>query len=234
MKPLLAQRELLSNDQARLADLFAAAEPYRSDTLRKRRIHVRLATSHRAGWRFRWQPAVAAAALVVAGTAAAALGHRYFNGPVEPRAQQVPLALAPSAPAPAKPKRPVIQTEQEPETKAPTPSATNFATAPAPAPTAVATVPRRRAVAPSGEDPTRVAEALHALRKEGDAKRAQVLLHQYLQQNPKGALSEEALALTIEAAHARQDPKAKQHARRYLARYPKGRHRALAQRVLKK
>ena len=53
-----------------------------------------------------------------------------------------------------------------------------------------------------------------------------------MQANPQGALSEEALALSIEAAHARKDPAAKSHARRYLARYPAGRQRRLAERVL--
>jgi hypothetical protein len=88
-------------------------------------------------------------------------------------------------------------------------------------------------VAMAGEDPMRVAEALRALRKEGDPERAQGLLADYLKTNPRGALSEEALALTIEAAHTRADPRAKAYARRYMARYPQGRHQALAQRVLK-
>jgi acyl-CoA reductase-like NAD-dependent aldehyde dehydrogenase len=42
----------------------------------------------------------------------------------------------------------------------------------------------------------------------------------------------EKLALSIEAAAARKDPRAAEHARRYLARYPNGRFRGLAERVL--
>lgn len=84
----------------------------------------------------------------------------------------------------------------------------------------------------AGEDPSQVAEAVRALRKQGDAARAQALLERYLRENPRGALSEDALALSIEAAAARKDPRAAEYARRYLARYPKGRFRGMAERVL--
>lgn len=84
----------------------------------------------------------------------------------------------------------------------------------------------------AGEDPSQVAEAVRALRKQGDAARAQVLLDQYLRANPRGALAEDALALSIEAAAARKDPRAADYARRYLARYPNGRFRGVAERAL--
>jgi len=45
-------------------------------------------------------------------------------------------------------------------------------------------------------------------------------------------LVEDALALSIEAAAARKDPRAAEYARRYLARYPSGRFRGMAERVL--
>jgi hypothetical protein len=90
-----------------------------------------------------------------------------------------------------------------------------------------------RAVKPlAGEDPTQVAEAVRALRKQGDPARAQQLLDRYLKSNPRGALAEDALALSIEAAAARKDPRAADYARRYLARYPNGRFRAVAERAL--
>ena len=75
---------------------------------------------------------------------------------------------------------------------------------------------------------------MRALRKQGDAARAQALLDQYLKANPHGALAEDALALSIEAAAARKDPRAADYARRYLARYPNGRFRSVAARVLAK
>jgi outer membrane protein assembly factor BamD (BamD/ComL family) len=103
---------------------------------------------------------------------------------------------------------------------------------PAPAPNDEKPVTRHAERPRAGEDPSQVAEAVRALRKQGDPVRAQALLDQYLRQNPRGALSEDALALSIEAAAARKDPRAAEHARRYLARYPNGRFRALAERVL--
>src|SRR6185369_15501344 len=85
---------------------------------------------------------------------------------------------------------------------------------------------------PAGEDPSQVAEAVRALRKQGDSARAQALLDQYLKTNPRGALAEDALALSIEAAAARKDPRAADYARRYLGRYPNGRFRSVAERTL--
>jgi hypothetical protein len=83
----------------------------------------------------------------------------------------------------------------------------------------------------AGEDPTQVLEAVRALRKQGDAAKAQALLDRYLDANPRGALSEDALALSIEAAAARKDPRAAVYARRYLERFPHGRFRNLALRA---
>ena len=60
----------------------------------------------------------------------------------------------------------------------------------------------------AGEDPSQVAEAVRALRKQGDPARAQALLDQYLKANPHGALAEDALALSIEAAAARKGSRA--------------------------
>jgi hypothetical protein len=60
----------------------------------------------------------------------------------------------------------------------------------------------------------------------------QALLAQYLKSNPRGALAEDALALSIEAAVARKDARAADYARRYLARYPNGRFRVQAERAL--
>jgi hypothetical protein len=86
--------------------------------------------------------------------------------------------------------------------------------------------------ASEGEDPTQVVEAVRALRKEKDPKRAQALLDGYLDKNPDGALSEEALALSMEAAASSKSPKAADYARRYLDRFPQGRHAAFARRLV--
>ena len=76
-KRLIDETGLDSGDQ-RLADLFRAAAPFEVDPFRKRRILVRLergSVRSRAA-RF-WLRPVVIATLLVSGTAAAALGHRY-------------------------------------------------------------------------------------------------------------------------------------------------------------
>jgi len=83
-----------------------------------------------------------------------------------------------------------------------------------------------------GEDPTAVLEAIAALRDRGDAARASALLAEHLRAHPRGVLSEDALALAIEAAIARHDTRAAADlGRRYLAQYPNGRYRAFASRA---
>jgi len=75
-------------------------------------------------------------------------------------------------------------------------------------------------------------EALRALRSDGDARRAGELAEQYLRRYPHGALIEEALRLRIEAAVARDDPRAAGYAADYLRTRPAGRYRDLAAQVL--
>ena len=74
--------------------------------------------------------------------------------------------------------------------------------------------------------------AIRALRQDHDAALAAGLLAGYLRVHPSGALSEEALALSIEAATARHSPAAVSLSRRYLTRYPTGRFRAYAEKQL--
>jgi hypothetical protein len=85
---------------------------------------------------------------------------------------------------------------------------------------------------PNTDDPMRVAQAVRALRKESQPEKARALLKGYLAEHPRGSLAEEALALTIEAALKDAPASAAAHARRYLARYPKGRYQKVARRAL--
>ena len=89
----------------------------------------------------------------------------------------------------------------------------------------------RRHIAAS-ENPSQVVSAIRALRNDHDPARAKILLNRYLQTHPQGALTEDALALSIEAATATNDPKTSEFARSYLAKYPNGRYRALARKAL--
>jgi hypothetical protein len=71
-------------------------------------------------------------------------------------------------------------------------------------------------------------------RRAGNLARARELASEYRTKNPSGALHEEALALSMEAAAALGDDDAPQLARLYLQRYPRGPFRAQAQRVVDK
>jgi hypothetical protein len=122
-----------------------------------------------------------------------------------------------------------------PALPAPAPSAAEAPTDEAlPAPVTTTGLPSTRvstrASAPKdGEDPALVLQAIQALRNHGDAGRASGLLAEYLAAHPRGVLSEDALALSIEAANARHDTRgAAELGRRYLAQFPAGRYRAFA------
>jgi type IV secretory pathway VirB10-like protein len=204
-----------------LTTLVASAERHQSSPFAKRHVQSRLARALAGGSivgrRRHWRPALlAVGGLLVAATAAAA-GYTLLasSKPAEPAAPVVAVApprevqnkVAHPAPLP-----PPSSVEPTPEVESPS---------------------AKRADKPrAGEDPSQVAEAVRALRKQGDAARAQQLLDQYLRANPRGALAEDALALSIEAAAARKDPRAADYARRYLARYPNGRFRSVAERAL--
>jgi hypothetical protein len=231
MKRLLDE-EGLQGDDERLADLLRSAAPFEVDPFRKRRILVRVergsATTSR-NWRLWLRPAVALT-LLISGTAAAAIGHHYaapgtgfFGLSVAPSATATQAQRAPS-PSPARLVAASLEvappSEVEPD---PTPS-----TAPAPS------TPSRRARPESGEDASNVVEAIQALRAGRDPARAQGLLDDYLKAHPRGVLSGDALALSIEAASARNDPRAADYAHRYLALYPKGKYRDLAKRALER
>lgn len=76
-----------------------------------------------------------------------------------------------------------------------------------------------------------VLAGMRALRVDHDPARARGLLARYLERHPNGALAEEALALTIEAAVAHRDDDAPTLGARYLRRYPGGPFRELALRA---
>lgn len=101
---------------------------------------------------------------------------------------------------------------------------------------------RERALAPSrptpvsavrnAEDTSVVSQAMRALRVDRDPVRARVLAKQYLDQYPNGALAEEALAISVEAATAHHDTDAAALGARYLRLYPAGSFRARALRAV--
>jgi hypothetical protein len=128
-----------------------------------------------------------------------------------------PAAALPSAPPP-----PVLH-EVVPAAREPAPAVRKQAPA------------KSRAVAAEPVDPPASAalmvEALRE-RRAGNLARARELSSEYRLKYPAGALQEEALALSIEAAAALGDDEARRLSASYLQRYPQGRFRAQAQRVL--
>jgi outer membrane protein assembly factor BamD (BamD/ComL family) len=85
---------------------------------------------------------------------------------------------------------------------------------------------------PPPEEAALVMAALRSLRRGHNPVQAGALLQSYLARFPEGVLTEEALALGIEAAVARHDAaSAKAIAKQYLGRYPAGRFVALARKT---
>ncbi len=89
------------------------------------------------------------------------------------------------------------------------------------------------AVAEPSRDSALVHQALKALRRDHDPATAARLLREQRASYPESPLAEEALSLQIEAALALQDPRARELATQYVARYPQGRYVAIAARALK-
>ena len=233
MKRLLAEESLPSDDE-RLADLLRAAAPFEIDPFRKRRILVRIERGSATRKGTFWLRSAVALTLLISGSAAAAIGHHYaapgtgFFGLAAPNPTTSQPARAASGSA-ARHAAPIAELGTNDVTPAPATSAAPSTSAAPPASTPRAS-PRMRPE--SSEDASNVVEAIQALRAGRDPARAQGLLDDYLKTHPRGVLSGDALALSIEAASARSDPKAADYARRYLALYPKGKYRDLAKRAL--
>jgi outer membrane protein assembly factor BamD (BamD/ComL family) len=86
---------------------------------------------------------------------------------------------------------------------------------------------------PPPEEAALVMAALRSLRREHNPARAGTLLQSYLTRFPEGVLTEEALAIGIEAALARHDAAvATTLAKQYLGRYPAGRFVGLARKTV--
>ena len=228
MKRLLEEGAELEASDQRLAALFAVAAPYKADPFRKRRVLVKLLGDQAARAPRILRGALIAGVLAVTATAAAVGG--VFGGWWSEPAPQPPapsvVQTASPLPAQAPESPPATMSEAVKPTEAVLPPASE---APKPSPK-----PDERARGKGGEDPTQVLDAMKALRAEGDPAKAQGLLNDYMKQHPNGMLSEDALALSIEAAAARRDPRAKDYARRYLAQFPNGKYRALATRALER
>jgi hypothetical protein len=216
-------RELEPDDRlmARAHELMAALGPTLPSQARLLRVRRALDQPGRRSlgvWALRGAWAFA----VIGGGASALAFSSAFSGPAEPQQGALTSRLAAPAPRPRPtPPRPVA---------APAEPVEGAAMMPKPA---VAPRVRRseRPTAPaSASDIARIHEAAKALRGDGDPERARRLLES--SETERGPLAEEALALRIEAANASGDRRAKSLAQSYLARYPGGHYRDVAQRTL--
>jgi hypothetical protein len=230
-----------------LADLIRASEPVAVTPARKQRVLNRVLlrqTTRRPARSRLLRPVFVLGVISLAGaTATATIGRRAW---IERRAQtnvrpQEPIALV-SRPRHAHPKAAAVAADETAEETA-NDTADELLDAPAaPSPPPSRATPRavrrpahvssRARTARSSEDPSRVFDAIQALRNERDPARASRLLAEYLARYPHGALAEEAVALSIEAAAARHSPSAATFAERYLRDYPGGRFRHTAEQAL--
>jgi hypothetical protein len=228
--------------------LLRSTGPYKSPPGRKQRVLLSLGRSNLRRTPLVLRPAIVAGVLIGCGAFASAaigpwrgwIGRAYERlvpasapAPVasaseHPRPHRIaaarPLALATSTaesgPAPAPPVAPpppAAIASRDPVA----PPHTHHA-APGSQP------PQAQAQAQAQEETQAVLAGMRALRLDHDPVRARALLARYLGRRPNGALAEEALALSIEAAVAHHDGDAAALGARYLQRYPAGPFRALA------
>ena len=255
MKPLPEQFDVADPNEAYAAALLKRVRPLEPSATRKRRVWNALERVATQRPRTRVSAPVVAALVLFGATAASAtmphLWRRFQPAAVEvapvaaestalPRrtshgARSAPKAKAesvlletpssetsePAAPLPPAPPPPVLH-ELAPAAREPASAVRKQAPA------------KSRAAAEPVDPPASAALMVEAMRERrtGNLARARELSSEYRLKYPGGALQEEALALSIEAAAALGDDDARRLSASYLQRYPQGRFRAQAQRVL--
>ncbi len=208
----LVERELPPQSvEGEARALLEAMSPHEPVLGMKQRVRVGLLATPVGTRRFRPRASLVLAAALVASVAAAATYLRERSAP--------PAAVAspPRVPAPVS-----LAPERAEATTPEAPPEVHVKEAPVEAKSAPA--PGRGAAKPddTASEANLLFEATRALRREGNPARATQLLAEYHKKFPRGALSEEALALSLEAAVARGDARAEKLARRYLELYPQG------------
>ena len=243
MKPL---RDLLASDDAvirKAATLVSVLGPLPDSRLRMRRVRLALDRSPKPRSLVLLRPMVVLGVLFGGiASAGATWGVVQWVG-----ADERPPVSVPPLPSPAQ--LPAVSRVSPRDERAATSEASvpEVEAAPEPVPASAPVLQAAKGVSskrrapsepslpvPSEADPGSVAakkmsdsilvhQAVKALRSGGDAAQAAELLERYRSRNPEGVLAEEALALSIEAAVQKQDPRAKALAQKYLTRYPNGR-----------
>jgi hypothetical protein len=225
--------------EAILLDAIRASAPYEPTLAQRRRVLERVLDrrrGHRHGGAMVLRPIVVLGVLLMAGvTAAAAFGHGWIA--------QALRTLSGATPAEAMTTEPVYRPHRraaepaEPSALEPDQAEPVAEAAPTPGPVVTHSAPSPRLITARPhpirtEDPSLVVDAIRALRTDRDSRRATALLAEYSRTYPRGALSEEAVALSIEAAAASRSPSAATFAAQYLREYPHGRFRRAAEQAL--
>lgn len=235
-------------------ELLRSVERYEPPSGQKQRVSARLLArgSARRGRLIR-APLAFAMLLCAAGASAAvsgpwiARGYRALIAPSHPESSAARVATKPAAKSrpPARPQLAVVEAPPAQAAEA-LPSGASDSVEPTTALPPVQPVRASRNARGTREEPARATRpranaeseagslvfgAMQALRREGQPERAAKLLEEYRRRYPNGALGEEALALSVEAAVQRGDPRAKALAESYLARFPNGQFRQAAERA---
>jgi hypothetical protein len=209
------------------ASLLGAMPPIDASNMHPGRIPLADLSRHTApaGLRFALVGALTLCSVVAAAATARRAGLLRFSHDVSDPA---PASAGPVAPSVAPPAR---------HAAPPAPPA-DVPAAPVAAPVRAPTAAQARrmiepSVNPSSGESVLMVQAVRALRREGDAARAQSLAEEALRKYPHGSQVEEAMVLAMEAAAARgDDAGAERAAERYLARFPAGRFADRARHVL--
>jgi hypothetical protein len=234
VEPLNRTTTPIDDAEARLIDLLRAADP---TTLPESRKQMSLAAilnppreRSRRGPGLR-RPAMALSVALLAGASAvAAVGaHLLVRDPAVVVAPAVPPSDEPT-PAPTRINSAPVRAEPA-VSPIPTPMQPTMPSAPGAPRVRWSAGARARS---EGENPSALMDAVKALRQDHDPVEASRLLREYLRRYPRGSLSEEARALSVEAAVARNGPDVPSLSKEYLRLYPNGRFRKAAQHALER
>jgi hypothetical protein len=234
LKRLIDEGRSPDSPEGRLATLIQAMPALERAPFARERVFARVvsaAATRRK--RLPWTAGAIALGLGISAVAAASVGHLEFFVRPSPSSLTAPL----TAPLPLLQAGTAIP-EASRAIATPEPVALDKADGPPASPPSPSRLPKLHARSVesrplvTGEDPAALLEAIRTLRSNHDPVRAGALLAEYLKAYPHSPLSEDALALSIEAAITRHDSTlGAELARRYLAQFPNGRYRPFASRA---
>ena len=241
MKRLPEQFDPESADEAYIAGLLQDVRPFEPTADQMHRVWTALERAPSRRPRIRMRAPVIAGLILCGATVASATLPRVWNrwSRASVEATPAPVVVAenavPRRVPPAAPLAPAVLSDPASDMAAETAA---LPAAPPPRPEALTrkTTSAKSNAAPAhpADSPTSGMLMIAAMRERraGNLARALDLASAYRTQNPGVALYEEALALSFQAAAVLGDEEAKPLARLYVQRYPGGRFRAQAQRVL--